>query len=811
MAAEAKLKVTADTSQAQRELSSLDKALDGIKTVAGFAIAALAGRAAINAIGDFIGAAAEAETNLNAVATALSRMGDLSQESLDDVSAFANELSRTTGITDDAALEAFKLASAFGVTREQAKEMVTAATELSAATGKELSASVQILGKSLDGTAGALKDFGPEMRNLTADQLKAGAAARTLIDTLGGTAAAQLQTFSGSVTSTSNAFGELAESLGNIAVKNPVVIAAIQKVGDLVRGFTGFIDNNSESIRSLLNDGIIALAKGLAALKRPIQFAIDTFRAIFETSLVVAGGFVQIASAAAEFKIVNDAIKVVGLGLVELARLSVDTGGVIAAGIEGLFELVGVKPPTGLSETFAELSLKVKGLDDVIAGANIPQAMDDATAAIADFQLKGSDAFAKASDAIGTASGGLATFADDLENLPDTKEIEIRPNIGKVQDIVVGIVTDPKVIAEYEKQNKEAAEKSGIRLSSALGVAIHGFKNDSEAALSEFGRRAAELGSATASAFFGNIAGGKEGAKKAVAGIGGAIANAIVPGLGGPVQQALDLLGSDPEAFKGMIDGFVKGIPVIIDNIVANIPVLVQTLAENSGEIITALASASPRIAVALAQSMPIVAQALLDELAEGFGFQIDKFNQSITHFQNSVFAASQQFSAGFKNAVGSFTAGIKAGVPDIMSEFKDQVSEAGKLLINGLVSGAQQVVDAITPDFSGIGGSGGIVDDSVPILGGLASGGTIPGGFPDDSFLAGLTSGETVVPKDDVEDDRSFRSEQRSQAGVMNALLSQILQAVQQPQNLQTSIELDGNKLAEAMLGLSRRNARIA
>jgi hypothetical protein len=94
-----------------------------------------------------------------------------------------------------------------------------------------------------------------------------------------------------------------------------------------------------------------------------------------------------------------------------------------------------------------------------------------------------------------------------------------------------------------------------------------------------------------------------------------------------------------------------------------------------------------------------------------------------------------------------------------------------------------------------------------------FATGGTVPAGFPNDTFPARLTSGEVVVPKDDVTKLRNFLDNQSSGGGpdMNTALLSQMVTLLSQPQNVRASAELNGEALADIILQLNRNNQRLA
>lgn len=893
MTAEAKLKVTADTSQADKAIAGLSKGLDGLKKVADLAIAAFLGRRVIGAIGDFIDAAADAQKNLQGVATSLGRMGEQSQSALGEISDFAKGLSALTGVSDDAALQAFNLAASFGATKQQAKDMVTAAVELSAATGKDLDSSIQLLGSSLDGTAGKLATLSPAVRALTADQLKAGEAAKVLMKQFGGAAEAQLNTFGGAIGQTKNAFNELEESLGNIIVQNPVVIAVIKAIGDGLSKLTGFLDKNGSSIRDGLNKGIITTIDAFTKLAGPLKFAVNLFKAYFDASTLAAKGIVLIIREASKFEIVSKAIKVVGIGFLELAKSVIDSAGIINATVEELFKLVGIEPPVGLSQIFSDLSLKVEGLQSSLFQADIPKAMDDAAKAIEDFQVAGDKTFGIIKDGIDSAADSLGDFVKDLLKLPKD-------------------VAAPKITPQLEVNTlKEDLEGTFAKVYGGGGP-FKGHKDPNNPNSDKNVITAAEISKPFAD---GLAKGGREGAQAFVGAAAGGVALAFgaSPEIGNAIAGIVQFLGQDPDTFKKAIDGFIDGIPDVIDAIIDNIPVFVQALADHSGEIITALAASGPKIAIALAKAMPGVAKALIEEISKGFGYQGAKFKnfldpiindfkealgsfaeyikvglpedmrlagealvQSIqtgledgltgvkdgllslaegirfegdhfkdvvgnadSKFAESVHAAGDEIKSSLdtfksetaaaahqvgdillaalsdvKGIGGKIAEYFKEKVPDIVGAFTREVGNAASAFYNGIVQAANQFITAVTPGGKGgaasIGGkASNYIKDRVP---GRAGGGLIPSGYPKDSFLAGLTSGENVV---DINTNKKLNAflDGGGLGGSSESLLTKMVSLLDAIANREDSVvvQLDKRQLAKAIFGLNQLNEKLA
>src|SRR5205085_2386243 len=100
---------------------------------------------------------------LNDVAFAMARTGEFSQKALGSVASFADEMQRTANVSSEAVLGAFNLAKAYDLSNDQAKLATRAAIELSAATGKDLNTSLDLVAKSFSGSAGKLDKLNPKI------------------------------------------------------------------------------------------------------------------------------------------------------------------------------------------------------------------------------------------------------------------------------------------------------------------------------------------------------------------------------------------------------------------------------------------------------------------------------------------------------------------------------------------------------------------------------------------------------------------------------------------------------------------------
>lgn len=96
-------------------------------------------------------------------------------------------------------------------------------------------------------------------------------------------------------------------------------------------------------------------------------------------------------------------------------------------------------------------------------------------------------------------------------------------------------------------------------------------------------------------------------------------------------------------------------------------------------------------------------------------------------------------------------------------------------------------------------------------VLKGLRTGGKIPPGFPNDSFAAGLTSGELVVDRTDTERLSNFLDSPGADNTDTQLLLNEILSELRKPVKSEAVVELNNREFANILVELSRTNTRVA
>ena len=200
------------------------------------AAAAATAIAGILASKKLIEAASIQEDAVNKLNTALKVSGDYSESASIRMQNFASELQAVSTFGDEGTLSQIALAKAMGATNDQAIDIVKASADMAVALDIDLRTAVDQLSRSLGGTSGRLALLVPELKGLTAEQLKAGDAITVISKKYSGFASGVLDTYSGKTQQLSNNFGDFLENLGMLIIKSPAAADAISAMDRAVTG-----------------------------------------------------------------------------------------------------------------------------------------------------------------------------------------------------------------------------------------------------------------------------------------------------------------------------------------------------------------------------------------------------------------------------------------------------------------------------------------------------------------------------------------------------------------------------------------------
>ena len=210
----------------QRALTSIRDGIAGVGKAAAVAGTALAGFVGLS-VRNF----ARQEAAVNKLNTALISNGEFTNEASQALQQWAAELQNTSNIGDEVILENFALARSYTASAEQAKALTAAAADFAKGANISFTEALRRLGRSVQGATGDVANFAPEIRDLTREQLAAGASIDIIANKFRGFAEQETLTTAGSITRLRNNFGDLTEAIGQRAA--PVITKIADAISDL--------------------------------------------------------------------------------------------------------------------------------------------------------------------------------------------------------------------------------------------------------------------------------------------------------------------------------------------------------------------------------------------------------------------------------------------------------------------------------------------------------------------------------------------------------------------------------------------------
>lgn len=271
---------------------------------------------------DGVKAASEAESALQRLKSSLLVSGDAANGTLENFQAFAQQLKKTTTVDDDAVISQLALAKQYGLTNEQAKEVVKVAVDM-AAKGYDLGTSTKQLSESFSGYAGRLVKTNPLLRDFTVEMNQAGATVKLLGAQFAGAGTDKVLTFAGSVEQANKEFNDLQKEIGAIIIKNPAVISAIQQVGAVFLQLTAYVEANKETLIDFTTNGVTKLVAAITAVVTTGQDFIQFLRENATELEAIGVGLAVATSAYLAYSLaVNASAIAAGLATVAQAALN---------------------------------------------------------------------------------------------------------------------------------------------------------------------------------------------------------------------------------------------------------------------------------------------------------------------------------------------------------------------------------------------------------------------------------------------------------------------------------------------------------
>ena len=199
---------TTGAKQAKDQLAGVTGAISKMGKAVGIASAAYFGArgliSSFSSVIELAGIQEQAEKQLEIA------LGRTSKALLNQASA----LQKVTVFGDESTIQQQAFLASLGFTEEKIMNIIPVAMDLATATGMTLESAVRNTAKTFSGLAGELGELVPQLRDLTAEEMKAGDAVKVMAELFEGQATAQANTMAGALDQAGNAAGDLAEAIG---------------------------------------------------------------------------------------------------------------------------------------------------------------------------------------------------------------------------------------------------------------------------------------------------------------------------------------------------------------------------------------------------------------------------------------------------------------------------------------------------------------------------------------------------------------------------------------------------------------------
>lgn len=680
--ATATLNIVADVKKAVKSLDTLEKtAKDSAKTFeSSFSFlkglgAAVAGAFAFQKITQGIGAvtdaAARQEAAVNSLNQALAASGEFSIEASEDMQAYASSIQQASVFGDELVLEQLALAKSFGATNEQAKQVVSAATELAAATGKSLNEATRQVAKTLGGFAGELGEVNPNIKALTAAQLQAGEAAKILIAQYGGSALAQTRTFSGAIEGLSNAFGDFLEFLGGVLVKSPAVIQAITILRKVFEKLPGVLSQGQSNAQNLLETFI--------------DFSVSVIPAAVQgLGLLVRG-----------FSFIDVGVRTLIRGVAELL-----------VGLANLAKFAGLKDLTKDAREFADAFDPI----DTVAGYNkLISKIDDTVGLVRDVTTEvksAADGADSITDGFTNASEAAKKAKNEAEKLTKTTAAQVttlKTIVSENEKLSLTLANQGATESKVRENNLEFAlkqidaKKEELKLSGLLTDEISAQLDIQKELITNTSKTAAGGASGNAS---GNAANSLTVDSKAES----SITDSIVKGFDTGSEFISNAFGGFSTAFDQIIGGgLFNSISGVSDAILAFPQVILDSLGqflEEGGvqKIVDGFSNALDK----LIDKLPQIFSTFIEGFTGVLSALIDRLPEILTGLFNGLgdllIAVFEKIIPKFLEIIPEIISGILKAVPRIIKSLLAALPQIVESLIKGLVDGIVVIAENIGP-----------------------------------------------------------------------------------------------------------------
>lgn len=295
-------------------------------------VAALGAGAFLRTITD---AASQQQDAVNALNVSLKVAGTFSEEASQSFQKLASSLQAQSRFGDEVILQQVALARNYTRTNQEAEKLIVASLDLAEATGITLDTAVQQLGKTFSGSTGLLAQSIPALKNLTAEQLRAGEALDIVAQRFGGAAAGAVKTYSGSLAQLKNTFGDFLEQLGESITSSPVVINLFNALSKTLTTLINSFGKGGVNINQTLSNLVINSAAAASAV-------IESFSALAQVPTFIEFSFTQVQIALLKgVNAVLAPLSAIGNAFSKILGTSVEFGDTVVSNFQKISQLEG--------------------------------------------------------------------------------------------------------------------------------------------------------------------------------------------------------------------------------------------------------------------------------------------------------------------------------------------------------------------------------------------------------------------------------------------------------------------------------------
>ena len=334
------IKVGADAGQAVRELGTVDKALtdtqsSSSKMAGGLKKAALPAAAALAGIGvAAVGAAKAAMEDAAAqehLAGVMERTTGANEAQIAAMEDYISKTALATGVADDELRPALEKIVTATKDTTKAQQLMSAALDISAASGKPVESVSAAIAKAYTGPTAALEKMIPGLSEAAKESDDFNVIMKELAETTGGAAAESANTAAGQYKIFQLQMAELQEELG------AALLPVIQSLLPVLRSLAAFASENTTAIKILV--GVVAaLAAGILVANAAMKAyaAAQTIVKVATATWTAAQWLLNAALSANPIGLVIIAIAALAAGLVIAYQKSQTFRSIVQSGLEAV-------------------------------------------------------------------------------------------------------------------------------------------------------------------------------------------------------------------------------------------------------------------------------------------------------------------------------------------------------------------------------------------------------------------------------------------------------------------------------------------